>query len=128
MNKLIVAFRCGVLVFLVQAVAGICSAEVTLPSLWSDHVVVQRGLPVHVWGKALAGEQVTVHFRNAISTGTADKLGQWDLYMPPGEAGGPFTMEIQGANRIVLSDILVGDVWLASGQSNMEFGTKGVIH
>ena len=103
-------------------------AEVALPSVWSDHVVVQRGLPVHVWGKAAAGEQVTVRFRNATATTVANDLGRWELYLPPGQAGGPFPMEIQGTNRIVLPDVLVGDVWIASGQSNMEFDTKGVLN
>ena len=103
-------------------------AEITLPSVWSDHAVVQRGLPVHLWGSAGAGEQITVRFRNATASTAADSLGRWELYLPPGDAGGPFAMEIQGTNRIVLSDILVGDVWIASGQSNMEFRTKDVIH
>jgi len=102
-------------------------AEVTLPSVWSDHVVVQRGLPVHVWGKAEAGEQVTVQFRGASASTAANSLGRWELYLPPGDAGGPFTMEVQGENNIVLADILVGDVWIASGQSNMEFSTKEVV-
>ncbi|MGD0470000.1 MAG: sialate O-acetylesterase [Terriglobales bacterium] len=106
----------------------VCLAKVTLPSLWSDHVVVQRGMPVQVWGMAGPGEKISAHFRNATSTGTADNLGRWEIDLPPGEAGGPFTMEIQGENRIILSDILVGDVWVASGQSNMEFGTKGVLN
>jgi sialate O-acetylesterase len=105
-----------------------CQAEVTLPSVWSDHVVVQRDLPVRVWGKAAPGEQVSIRFRNATASATADKYGQWEIELAPGGAGGPFTMEVQGTNKIVLSDILVGDVWLASGQSNMEFGTKAAIH
>jgi len=85
-------------------------------------------MPVQVWGMAGPGEKISAHFRNATSTGTADNLGRWEIDLPPGEAGGPFTMEIQGENRIILSDILVGDVWVASGQSNMEFGTKGVLN
>jgi len=105
-----------------------CMAKVSLPSLWSDHVVVQRGMPVRVWGSAAAGEKVTLHFRNAEATGTADRLGHWEVDLPSGEAGGPFTMEIEGENKVSPSDVLVGDVWLASGQSNMEFGLSGVIN
>src|SRR5271165_7110151 len=114
------------LLFFLLSVFGMTAigrADVTLPWVWSDRVVVQRGLPVHVWGKATAGEQVTIHFRDATATASANSLGKWELYLPPGEAGGPFTMEVQGANHNVLSDILVGDVWIASGQSNMEFST-----
>ena len=97
------------------------SAAVTLPAVLSDHMVVQRNLPVHIWGWASAGEAVTVAFRGGSDTALADSLGQWSVYLPPGEAGGPFPMTIKGENAIEFSDVLVGDVWVASGQSNMEF-------
>jgi len=103
-------------------------AEVSLPAIWADHAVVQRNLPVRVWGKAAPGETVSISFRNQRGSATADDLGRWQIDLPGGDAGGPFSMEIQGTNRIVLSDVLVGDVWFASGQSNMEFSTKEVIH
>jgi len=98
-------------------------AEVKLPSLLADHMVIQRGLPVHVWGTADAGEKVTVVFRGTQVSGTADKLGRWSVYLSPCEAGGPFQMAVMGGDpktAITLNDVLVGDVWLASGQSNME--------
>ena len=96
-------------------------AEITLPRLLSNHMVVERDLPVHVWGWAAAGEAVSVRFRGETRSTTTDVLGQWSVYLPPGEAGGPFSMEIKGANTVTIDDVLVGDVWLASGQSNMEF-------
>ena len=99
-------------------------AEVTLPSLLADHMVVQRGFPVHVWGKATEHENVSVTFRGETQSTTADDLGRWSLYLSPGEAGGPFQMVIKASNTIHLNDILVGDVWVASGQSNMEFPMK----
>jgi sialate O-acetylesterase len=106
--------------------------EVRLPAFFQDHMVIQRDFPVHVWGTASAGETVTVSFRGASRSATANDLGRWSLYLPPGAAGGPFVMEIQGTNRIVLEDVLTGDVWLASGQSNMEFpmakGMKGGVN
>lgn len=95
--------------------------EVRLPAFFQDHMVIQRDFPVHVWGTASPGEAVAVAFRGATRSTTADDLGRWSLYLPPGAAGGPFVMQIQGTNRIVLEDVLAGDVWLASGQSNMEF-------
>lgn len=101
-------------------------AEVTLPSLLADHMVVQRGLPVHVWGKAAEHENISVTFRGEIQTTIADDLGRWSLYLSPGEAGGPFQMVIKALNTIQLNDILVGDVWVASGQSNMEFPIKAL--
>jgi len=101
-------------------------AEVTLPSLLADHMVLQRGLPVHVWGKAAEHETVSVAFRGETQSTIADDLGRWSLYFSPGEAGGPFQMVIKASNTIQLNDILVGDVWVASGQSNMEFSMKGL--
>jgi sialate O-acetylesterase len=96
-------------------------ADVTLPALLADHMVVQRGLPVHVWGMGAPREAVSVSFRGETKTGTADDDGRWSLFLSPGEAGGPFQLSVKATNTIVLSDILVGDVWVASGQSNMEF-------
>jgi sialate O-acetylesterase len=95
-------------------------AGVTLPTLLADHMVVQRGLPVHVWGMATPAEAVSVSFRGETRSATADDLGRWSLYLAPGEAGGPFQMTVKGLNTITLNDVLVGDVWVASGQSNME--------
>jgi len=100
---------------------GSACAEVTLPSLLADHMVVQRALPVHVWGRAAEHESVSVTFRGETQSTTADVLGRWSLYLSPGDAGGPFQIVIKGSNTISLNDILVGDVWVASGQSNMEF-------
>ena len=114
------------LFFAVSAAAG---AQVTLPKVLSNHMVVQRDLPVHVWGFAPPGESVATTFRGETRTATADKLGEWSVYFAPGAAGGPFELTVQGTAApgaqleppIVLNDVLVGDVWLASGQSNMEF-------
>ncbi len=96
-------------------------ADVKLPYILADHMVVQRGQAVHIWGKAEPAETVTVSFRGAASTAAADALGRWSVYLPAGEAGGPFELAVKGANTIVLKDVLVGDVWIASGQSNMEW-------
>lgn len=95
-------------------------ADVTLPAVLADHMVVQRGLPVHVWGMASAGEAISVTFRAEAKSTTADVLGRWSVYLAPVEAGGPFSITVKGSNTIVLNDVLVGDVWVASGQSNME--------
>ena len=85
-------------------------------------MVIQRDLPVHVWGWAAAGEAVTASFRGESRTAAADELGVWGLYLPPGAAGGPFELTIKGSsNTVTLEDVLVGDIWIASGQSNMEF-------
>jgi sialate O-acetylesterase len=108
------------------AVSLSATAAVRLPSVLGEHMVVQRGLPVHVWGLAEVGEAVSATFRGESRSATADDLGRWSIYLPPGEAGGPFEMTIQGSNTITLRDVLAGDVWVASGQSNMEFAVRGV--
>jgi sialate O-acetylesterase len=118
-----------VLLALVAAVES--AAQVTLPRVLGSHMVVQRDLPVHVWGMAGAGETVSVSFREETATTTASRLGRWSVYLKPGAAGGPFTMTITGTpvapgapETSTLEDVLVGDVWVASGQSNMEFPLK----
>ena len=96
-------------------------AEVSLPSVLAEHMVLQRGIPVHIWGNAAPSESVAVEFRGATRTAQADKIGRWSVYLPAGDAGGPFTLTVRGQNTLTFSDVLVGDVWVASGQSNMEF-------
>ena len=104
------------------------SAQVTLPKILSDHMVVQRDLPVHLWGFAAAGEDVRVEFRGETRTATASNTGRWSVYLKPGAAGGPFEMTVKGGadgeQPITIHDVLVGDVWVASGQSNMEFAMR----
>ncbi len=101
--------------------ASTAFADVTLPKVLASHMVLQRDLPVHFWGWAAAGESVSVSFRGETRSTAADDLGQWSVFLPPGAAGGPFAITIKGSNTIALEDVLVGDVWIASGQSNMEF-------
>jgi sialate O-acetylesterase len=100
------------------------SAEVRVPAVLADHMVVQRDHPVHLWGWAAPGEVVNVTFRGETVSATSDTFGHWGVFMKPGAAGGPFDILIRGTNAIHLSDVLVGDVWFASGQSNMEFKVK----
>lgn len=92
-------------------------AKVTLPNLVSDGMVLQRNQKLNIWGKADANEKVDVKFLNKNYKTTADQNGNWKIVLPEQKAGGPYTMTI---NEITLKDILIGDVWLASGQSNME--------
>ncbi|MES1257060.1 MAG: sialate O-acetylesterase [Acidobacteriota bacterium] len=101
---------------------GLCArADATLPGVLTEHMVLQRGLPVHVWGKAAPGEAVSVAFRGETVQTKAGELGRWSVYLAPGEGGGPFELTVKAANTIAFKDVLVGDVWVASGQSNMEF-------
>ena len=99
--------------------AGWASGQVRLPRLIGDGMVLQRDLPIPVWGWAAKGEKVSIAFNGKTYRTSAGKDGKWMLRLPAMKAGGPHTMEIGGKNRIVLHDILIGDVWLCSGQSNM---------
>ena len=108
--------------------AGAARGDVALPHLLSDHAVLQREGPIHIWGNADPGETVTVHFHDQTRTAKADDLGKWSLWLMPEKAGGPYTLTATGSGGgtgVTLSDILVGDVWLASGQSNMEMPLSG---
>ena len=93
-------------------------ATVKPNSLFSENAVLQQDIRVPVWGTAADGESVTVAFQKQIVTTTA-KDGQWMVYLEPLDAGGPYAMTISGENTIELQNILVGQVWIASGQSNM---------
>jgi sialate O-acetylesterase len=108
------------------ALTRFTSAEVKLPAVLTDGMIVQRGVAVHLWGSADVDETVTVEFRGEKKSTKPDALGRWHIYMSPGTAGGPFPLTITGKNAIRFTDVLVGDVWLASGQSNMEFRTEQI--
>ncbi len=98
------------------------SAEVVLPRILGNNMVLQRDKPVCIWGTAAAGEQVTVDFSGQSRKAAADAQGNWKVMLAPMKASAQgATMTIQGTNTITLSNILVGEVWICSGQSNMEF-------
>lgn len=97
------------------------SANVRMPLLFSDGMVLQRNKEIPVWGFADANEKVEVHFNKQIKTIQADKNGKWMIKLSAEKAGGPFELIITGKNKIIIKDVLVGEVWICSGQSNMEF-------
>ena len=96
------------------------SAEVRLPRLLSDNMVLQRDLPIPIWGWAGPNEKVTVRLGKSSASTTAAADGQWSVKLPKLAAGGPYQMTVAGANTLTLSNILIGEVWVCSGQSNME--------
>ena len=96
-----------------------------MDALFSDHVVLQRDRPIPIWGRAAAGEEVTVTLSGSTKSVRADANGQWSVRMPELPAGGPHTLTARTANRLQnADDVLVGDVWLCSGQSNMEWSVR----
>jgi sialate O-acetylesterase len=96
------------------------SAEVKLPALISDNMVLQQGRKVALWGTAEPGEQVTVTLGSEKGTGAADVEGRWKVELGPLKAGGPSEMTVAGKNTLTLHNVVVGEVWICSGQSNME--------
>ncbi|MDB6125572.1 MAG: Sialate O-acetylesterase [Pedosphaera sp.] len=99
---------------------SVARAEVKLNNLFSDGMVLQQGVAVPVWGTAKDGEKVTVNFQGQTVTTTA-KNGRWLVRLKPLKHGGPFTMNVAGENQLTVTNVLVGEVWVASGQSNMSF-------
>ncbi|WP_139923175.1 sialate O-acetylesterase [Hymenobacter sp. DG01] len=95
-------------------------AQVRLPRLVSNGMVLQRDTKLTLWGWAAQGEKVALTFRNKTYTATTGPAGKWTITLPAQAAGGPYTMRFKASNQVELTDVLVGDVWLLSGQSNME--------
>jgi|694.fasta_scaffold09206_7 sialate O-acetylesterase len=108
----------------VGLVAASARADVELPAILSSHMVLQREQPVPIWGSAEPGETVTVTFRDQKKTAVADPQGAWLVRLDSLTAGGPATLTVSGSNTITLEDVLVGEVWIGSGQSNM----AGAVH
>ncbi|HVU85075.1 MAG TPA: hypothetical protein VHC50_09550, partial [Puia sp.] len=99
-------------------------AQVKLPGLIRDSMILQRDTGINIWGWASRGEKVSIKFNGKIYKTTTGNDSKWRLQLAPMKAGGPYTMEITGKNKISLHDILIGDVWVCAGQSNMEHQMK----
>lgn len=114
--------RCvRILLALILSAAGASAAwaDVTLPAMFSDHMVLQRDIDVPVWGWADPSEKVAVTLNDETKTAVADAAGKWSVTLAARRASGPHTLTVKGKNTIQINDVLVGEVWLASGQSNM---------
>ena len=119
--------RFGVLAALVVSCSA-AWAEVDLPSVFGDNMVLQRDMPAPVWGWAEPGEEVTVTFAEQTKSTTAGADGRWRVALDALEASAQGReLVVQGANRIVFNNVLVGEVWVCSGQSNMEWSVRGVM-
>jgi len=116
-SKHIVKLLCAFLFLISMSSFG----QLKLPRLIQDGMILQRETPVKIWGWALAGEKVTLKLNNQSFNTVTGNNGEWQITLPAQKTGGPFTMEIVAGNRISLKDILFGDVWICSGQSNMEY-------
>jgi sialate O-acetylesterase len=114
------------MVILFAANATNLRADVKMPAIFGDHMVLQQEATLPVWGKADAGEKVTVTVGGQTASATAGSDGKWLVKLPALPAGtAPLTVTVAGKNTLTFSDVLLGDVWLCSGQSNMEFPLAG---
>ncbi|MBM3239904.1 sialate O-acetylesterase [Candidatus Poribacteria bacterium] len=96
-------------------------ADVKLPAMISDNMVLQQGMEIPIWGIAEPGEQVTVTLGEQKANATADSEGRWIIKLEPLDAGGPYEITVAGKNTIILYNVLVGEVWVCAGQSNMQW-------
>lgn len=114
---------------LLATASSAAQAAPQLATMFSDHAVLQRGQAIPVWGTASPREKVTVSLGNATKVATADKGGAWRVDLPAMQAGGPLTLTASSASgQAVANDLLVGDVWLCSGQSNMEYPVRRALN
>lgn len=104
---------------MVAGLAGSAAADVRLPGIIADNMVLQRGMRVGLWGWADSGENVMVEFNGQTASRVANADGYWRVTLRPMTAGGPFNMVVRGNNEIVVKNVAIGEVWIGSGQSNM---------
>lgn len=131
MNRIRISFLLSVrtlVVFGLLYISGSLHAAVILPKIFSDNMVLQRNQPIQVWGWAKASESVTVTLNGATARTKADKNGNWRLSLKAMSHGGPYELVVKGKNTITLRNILIGDIWVGSGQSNMEWTIKDTNH
>ena len=100
---------------------GSLTAQVKLPPFFSSNMVLQQGIEIPVWGWASPGEKVSVNFNQATVSTKADKAGRWSLKLPAMKYGGPYQMTVKGKDSHTFENVMIGEVWVCSGQSNMEF-------
>ena len=102
------------------------SANIHLPKIFADDMILQRNKLIPIWGWADANEKIEVRFNKQIKWTKADKNGKWTLQLDSEIAGGPYELIIKGNNKVILKNVLVGEVWICSGQSNMAFSVNEV--
>lgn len=107
------------------AISQTLFAKITLPKIFADNMVLQQNTTIPVWGQADANESIELRFHLQVKKIKADKNGRWLVRLDAETAGGPFTLSIKGENTIEFKNVLVGEVWICSGQSNMEWNVAG---
>ena len=119
------------LIVLLVSMAGYCHADISLPAIFSDNMVLQRETKTKIYGTAEPKQNLTVQFGEVVMKTTAKSDGQWSVMMPTGKAGGPFELTVtakEGQPQVKISNVMVGEVWLCAGQSNMRWPVSKVLN
>jgi sialate O-acetylesterase len=112
-------------VFIARTVSADEQAPLSLGGMFTDHAVIQRDKPIIIWGKASPESEITATLNQAKSSAKADAQGNWRITLPATKAGGPYELTVKSGDKtLTLVDILIGDVWLCSGQSNMQMSVQ----
>lgn len=109
------------ILFLLLCLSLLANANISLPKIFANDMVLQRDKSIPIWGWADANEKIEIKFNKQIKSTKADKNGKWTIQLEAEKAGGPYELLIKGKNKIVIKNVLVGEVWICSGQSNMAF-------
>ena len=120
----------ALIVFLLSGV-GQCQADISLPSIFSDNMVLQRETQTKIYGTADPKQKLTVQFGEVTVKTTTGADGNWSVLMPTGQAGGPFELTVtaaEGQPQVKLSNVMVGEVWLCAGESNMRWPVSKVLN
>jgi len=123
-----ISFRTRNILLILLFVSSFANAQVTLPPFFNCNMVLQQGIPIPVWGWASPKEKVSVTFNNKTVTTKAGKDGKWKVSLQAMNYGGPYNMVVKGKNLRTIENILIGEVWVCSGQSNMEFALSSAIN
>jgi sialate O-acetylesterase len=121
LNRVLKPLRWSFAALVLLGLASVAPADVQLPNIFSEHMVLQQGQKDKVWGKADPGEKITVSIDKQSHSATADGDGNWSVMLDPMPVGGPHRLTVEGKNEINIGDVLVGEVWICSGQSNMQW-------
>ncbi len=115
------------LAVIVMASCAFSSAgcQISVPNFFTDHMVLQRDQPIHLWGESRPGERVSITLGEDETKALTDSVGHWTVSLPARAAGGPFDLKIRGSNELNFHDVMIGDIWIAAGQSNMEMPLHG---
>ena len=117
-------FPRGVLLLAISLTGSFAKADVKLPNIFTDSMVLQRNQANAIWGNATPGESIAVHIGDQQKSTKADSAGNWKVMLEPMQVGDPLELTVKGNNEIRIKDILVGEVWICSGQSNMQWSVN----